>query len=208
MNDDSSLISGQKTTDDWRTFRKELAASQDASTWRRAFDEYFRSRLDLRYFNPIKLLQQHGTSRGEGFSILAIQCSVIEFLESTVQGLKYRFVRRQEVLGPHEYSSSRSIYVAFLTSRAPFSAEFNAALATQFYEDIRCGLLHEARTKNGWRVWAKSPDGRILEPKRHVIYRDDLQLALDSFVAAYGAQLCSDNELQKAFIRKFDDLCE
>lgn len=77
---------------------------------------------------------------------LPIQCSLIEFLESTVQGLKYRYERDPAKLEPHEYSSSSKIFASFLTTRNPFAAEFNSQLAVDFYSSVRCGLLHEART--------------------------------------------------------------
>jgi hypothetical protein len=208
MNTGQSYIAGWKTADDWRSFRAELVASKDASRWDKAFEEYFRARIDLRYFGPIKTLQEHGTFQGEGFSILAVQCSLVEFLESTVQGIKYRFRRSGETLGPYEYSSSRDVYVSFLCKRTPFAREFNEALANDFYADIRCGLLHEARTKNGWRVWAKSSAGSIINPVERIVYRDNLQLALESFVDWYRQAPRADHLVQEVFVRKFDDLCE
>jgi hypothetical protein len=65
------------------------------------------------------VLQEHGTFQGEGFAILAIQCALVEFLESTLQGIKYRHLRRGETLGPYEYSSSRDVFVSLLVTK-PF----------------------------------------------------------------------------------------
>jgi hypothetical protein len=176
--------------------------------WRRAFKGYFLKRLRLRYLNPIRILEEHGKSQGEGFSILAIQCSLIEFIESTAQGLTYHYVRRGEVLSPYEYSDSRDLFKQFLCSRDPFKGQFNPALADAFYVSIRCGLLHEARTKNGWRVWAEGPRGTIVDGVKLVVYRNNFQAALEEFVVWYGEALLSDADLQRAFIRKFDSLCE
>lgn len=162
----------------------------------------------MRYFNPIKLLQDHGTFQGEGFSILAIQCTLVEFLESTVQGIKYRHLRRGETHASHEYSSSRDVFVNFLVKRAPFSKEFDEPLALDFYAGVRCGLLHEARTKGGWRVWARGPNGAVIDRDRRLVYRDNFQDALEAFIASYATALVSDTALQEAFVRKFDDLCE
>src|SRR5438132_1715890 len=97
---DGTYIAGWKTADDWRALRAVLM-SGDASAWHRAVADYFHERLRLRYLNPIRLLQEYDSFQGEGFSILAIQCSIIEFLESTVQGLTYRHLRGGETLGPH-----------------------------------------------------------------------------------------------------------
>jgi len=124
MSDDHVYIAGSKTAAHWATFRETLVVLGDREPWHTAVVEYFRPRLELRYFSAIKLLQEHGTSQGEGFSILAIQCTLIEFLEATIQGISYRFLRRGETLGPNEYASSSDVFVSFLRNRRPFSTHF------------------------------------------------------------------------------------
>src|SRR5712692_10620294 len=109
MSPDEPYIAGWNKPADWIRFRDTLVVAGDAGAWRDALAKYFRPRLDLRYLNPIKLLQEHGTFQGEGFSILAIQCTLIEFLEATIQGISYRFLRRDETLGPYEYASSSDV---------------------------------------------------------------------------------------------------
>jgi len=86
----SVRIAGRKTTADWQQSRQALAPGADANLWQKAFNTYFVERLTSRYLKPIELLQTAHTFDGEGFSILAIHCSLIEFLESTLQGLSYR----------------------------------------------------------------------------------------------------------------------
>ena len=142
---------------------------------------------------------------GEGFSIVAIQCSLIEFLESTLQGKGYVHGR---VTNPqHEYSKSGAMFQAFLVNRPFFSREFNRVLANDFYESVRCGVLHEARTRNGWTISAKSKNGTIVEPNQKIVYRDDFQSALLDFVEWYKRELSAQRDLQEAFIRKFNSLC-
>jgi hypothetical protein len=203
-------IAGSLTTEDWKKFRETLTPGGDPAIWDKAFLDYFHGRLLSRYLDPIKVLQQNGTFQGEGFSIAAIQCSLIEFLESTVQGKSYRLpVKGAPPLGPFEYDGSREMFESFLLKRAPFSSEFNDATAHDFYAGVRCGLLHEARTKNGWVIWAKH-GGRIIEitGDQKVVYRDDFQKALLEFIAWFKTALTSDQVVQGAFIRKFDSLCE
>jgi hypothetical protein len=199
-------IAGSKTAADWKSFSAQLSTGH--ASWKAAFEDYFHQRLSLRYLEPIKVLQEHGTFRGEGFSIVAIQCSLIEFLESTVQGLSYRYPPRgAPAPGPHEYSSSSEIFVAFLTQRQPFAKYFNEGVARDFYEGVRCGLLHEARTKGGWAIHAKSSGESAIDATRKIVYRDNFQAALLSFVDWYKGALLTDEALQKAFIRKFNSLC-
>jgi len=208
MNANSTQIAGWKTAADWQVTRSTLVVGGDSGAWQKAFKDYFEERLRLRYLNPIGILKKHGTLQGEGFSILATQCSLIEFLESTVQGLTYRHLRRGETLGAFEYNDSGTLFKHFLCKRHPFASQFTEPLATDFYLSIRCGLLHEARTKNGWKVWAEGPPAKILDGAKRVVYRNNFQVALDEFIAWYDKALLSETELQDAFIRKFDSLCQ
>lgn len=57
-------------------------------------------------------------------------------------------------------------------------------------------------------MWAWGLDGTVIDRDRRIVYRDDFQKALQTFIASYGAALVADTELQEAFARKFDDLCE
>ena len=146
--------------------------------------------------------------RGEGFSIAAVQCSLIEYLESTIQGKSYRYRRDGDPpLGQYEYSNSGSIFESFLMNRPPFDGEFPQQLARDFYVSVRCGVLHEARTKNGWTILAKSKTGQIIDATLKIVYRDNFQSGLLRFVKWYKGELPSRRDLQEAFLRKFDSLC-
>jgi hypothetical protein len=202
-----NFIAGFWTCDDWRRLKLRLTVSGPGSAWDEAFREFLLQRLELRYLNPIRLLQDHGTFQGEGFSIMAIQCSLIEFLESTMTGVNYRHLASGGRLGPYEYSSSSRLFVNFLTLREPFSQCFDEPLARSFYSGVRCGLLHEATTKDGWRIWANDEMGRIIEPERKIVYRDHFQAALLQLIDNYGKAISSDQALQQAFIRRFDGVC-
>lgn len=179
-----------------------------AHGWQPAYADFLWERLKLRYFDPISVLQANCESRGEGFSIAAIQCSLIEFLESTTQGINYRYLPRGQKPGLHEYSASKEIFVSFLSKRAPFSAVFDVATAEDFYTNVRCAVLHEARTRNGWKIWAEDISGLVADLKRKIVFRNNFQAGLKQYLRAYELQLQIDSELQRAFIRKLDDLSQ
>jgi hypothetical protein len=207
---DDVFIAGRRTIKDWKAFQPTLILGGDTKPWEKAAKDYFEARLVSRYLTPIKTLQQSGSQRGEGFSIVAVQCSLIEFLESTVQGTSYRYVPPKGVppLGQYEYSNSGEIFVSFLVNRPPFKNDFTTQdVARDFYEGVRCGLLHEARTKNGWMILAKNSGSQTIDANQKIIYRDNFQTALLAFVEWYKGALPSDRALQEAFIRKFDSLC-
>lgn len=203
-----TVIAGKKTADDWKALLPELNAGNNHDAWTVAFDDFYLVRLRLRYLNPINLLKHHGTFQGEGFSIVAIQCSLVEFLETTIQGKSYRHRRRNDPpLGPYEYSSSEEVFISFLTKREPFLQDFNTASAKEFYKHVRCALLHEARTKDGWTIWARNTNGRLIDANDKVVFRDNMQTAFENFLQVYRNDLLNDSNLQAAFIRKFDSLC-
>ena len=206
---DETIIGGSKTCGNWREFRGSLIPGGHQAPWKAAFVDYFRPRLQLRYFDSIELLKRLGSNQGEGFSIAAIHCTLIEFLESTVQGINYRHVQRDADLGLNEYRKSGPVFVAFLTKREPFKQCFrNDALGWKFYTNVRCGLLHEARTKSGWRILANGPSDTIANTDDHILYRNNFHAAVLRFIEWYRVALVSDILLQKAFVRKLDDLCE
>jgi len=204
---DHTIIGGTKTCGDWRAFRAKLVPGGDRALWERAFEDYFQARVRLRYLEPISILQEHGTRRGEGFSIVAIHCTLVEFLESAVQGVTYRYVQRDADLGPYEYRKSGKAFEAFLCTREPFKNVFDPALAKDFYENVRCAVLHEARTKAGWRIWAGGPKSVIVDGNQRVLYRDNFHEALLVFIDLYRGRVVSDPAAQTAFLRKLDSLC-
>ena len=54
-----------------------------------------------------------------------------------------------------------------------------AKVATEFYRDIRCGILHQAETTNGWRI---RQDGCLFNQNEKIInayqFRKELKHAL------------------------------
>lgn len=204
-------IAGYKTVADWTAIRGKLDnGDADTDTWNTAFREFFKERLETRYFQAIRKLQDIKKDKGEGFAIVALHCSLIEFLASTAEGKTYKYQRNgRPSLGQFEYSNSGDIFITFLENHEPFKAMFsNQGTARDFYTSVRCGLLHEARTKNGWRIKVKQSATQAIDTDAKIVYRNKMQDAFDQFVAWYEKALSSDGTLQKAFIRKFDSLCE
>ncbi|WP_271893358.1 hypothetical protein [Candidatus Phyllobacterium onerii] len=201
-----TYIAGRLSGEDWKRLKEKLAIGGEQEAWASAYEDYFLQRLKLRYLDPIKVLDHQGAWEGEGFSIVSIQCALIEFLSATRRGEKYRFLKRGETLGPHEYSSSSALFQDFLSSVPPFSSTFDDASAKEFYQSIRCALLHEARTRNGWRLWVSGT--RPIDLIQKIVYRKALQAAISLYLEDYGTAILSDPALQAAFIRKFDDLAD
>jgi len=199
----------RKTCGDWRVFRLQLTAGAQKAVWNAAFKDYFHARLRLRYLEPIELLQRMDARQGEGFRVMAIHCSLIEFLETIFQGKTYRYRRQSDPpLGPSEYSDSGKIFLSFLCNRKPFANVFDEPLAREFYTDVRCALLHEARTRNSWKINTIAPSGAILNKQERIIFHKNFQSAILETVEWYRKSLSNDKLLQEAFVRKFDSLCD
>ena len=221
-------IADQYTVADWEAMKTILVRKKDkeistvlnlefigqADDWEKAFNIFFKRRIETRYFEPIRLLQKHGENKGEGFAIVALQCSLIEFLASTRTGKSYKQgATDDERNNEFKYSSSSKVFKIFLKETSPFKKHFEP-WAECFYTNVRCALLHSAHTKGNWIIRAEPEpkNGKIIrwtnENGKIVLYRNNLQNAFEQYINNYGKKLKNCKCLQAAFIRKFDALCE
>ncbi|BEV07499.1 hypothetical protein [Methylophilus sp. DW102] len=203
-------IAGNYTISDWKKLSNELSKNlENVDLWEKAFD-FFKKRLETRYLNPIRYIEENGNSVGEGFAVVTIICSTIEALESFYQGKSYRKGSTEHPLDQNtEYFKSQPIFESFLQNREPFKSYFSdKGLATNFYENVRCGILHEAATRGGWKI--KTCSSKLIE--RHdnywILNRKLLVQAIEDYLKSYKTELFSSQDLKKAFIRKFDAICE
>lgn len=204
----STKITGKKTIQDWIDLRSKIDSSQDdKGLWEEAFDEFLYNRIETRYLNPIKAIGELKDYLGEGFSIATIQCSLIEFLETTITGETYQ-LRSPD---PHkfEYKNSKAKFIHFLESRPPFDGVFDHNSAKGFYENVRCGLVHEAQTKGKWLVRVDNVTD-LIETKANgtIVYdTDKFQTLLEVFLKKYKENLMNDPNLQAALRRKMNVIC-
>lgn len=195
------LLAPGKTNRDWSNFSKRLSPGRDPDLWAETFDAFLLGRLKSRYLTPIGMIRDNGTWEGEGFTIASIQCALIEFLAATRAGKNYRHKNPQ---GPYEYNGSRDLFVDFLFRTEPFDKLFSKIDAESFYSNVRCALLHEARTKDGWIIW--SSGAVAVDCKKKIVYRDSFQTLIEQYIDDYGRALATSIPLQEAFLRKFHDL--
>jgi hypothetical protein len=221
----SEKIAGNRTDKDWLEIRGKLIAPGSDSVWLVAFEDFFYQRLVTRYLEPIRLLHKHGGNNGVGFSIVSIQCTLIEFLQTTRDGTNFEQGSGKIYSASNDGSieigkkydgSSKEIFTRFLKDQAPFKEIFGQNdLADLFFKNVRCGLLHEARTCGKWRITAAPHRLKIVdtdgEGATKWLQRDRLQEALEAYIFRYKVDLLAnefnDSEgLKAAFIAKFDAL--
>jgi len=99
-------ITKSKTSKYWLFLRKRLLADmENEKIWEEAY-LLFKERIDSRYLDYIKLIEDNGNKIGEGFAIMSIYCSLIEFLETTIQGLNFQYKKKD--LLEFEYGNGHS----------------------------------------------------------------------------------------------------
>jgi len=119
-------LSPKYTTDDWAA-----AFAGAIPNWDDAID-IVEDRIKGRFFQWIDPIVQ---KRFAGFVIIAMDCLLLETLHGFLTGASTR--------------DTRNVYMTMLMA-APFG--FDKALAIAFYENVRCGVLHDTETRKGWLI--------------------------------------------------------
>ena len=231
----STQIAPGFTVTDWNALRQMLIKDFDKDglpeSWIRA-QQVFEARISNRFFSPLEKIIATDQKRGEGFAVMSLLCLLLEHLASWRYGLIFTLKKNDdEQLYPYEYNNSRGIFKKFLTQEKPFKTFFDSKTkADNFYQNVRCGLLHEARTKQAWviRYDSNRPEMMWNDVQRHsvVINRHAFYAGLISWVketflpslemVLSGAGSGEKNEANKKnamiaranFIRKMDDICD
>ena len=212
--------------DRWKEIRVGLDEKYNSSDeWKEAVDIFSR-RIRRYYLNPINKLKDGIT--GEGFVIVTAQCALIETFAAFKEGKVYdRNKKESEIY----YNNSRNLFVKFLTTESIFEGVFFNNNQTncphnaeQFYSKVRCGLMHEARTKDEWIIHQDEENYSKKRPKykktgkfikennqhKKIIFRNQLQYALEEYFEQYKSKLKKSdekyNKLRRLFARKLDDL--
>ena len=144
-------------------------------------------RFDERYFNPVM-----NSSSKHGFTMMAVGCLVIETLESFYHGW-------------HDSSGKNPFDKFFERQHAEGkSLGVFAGDAIKFHQNIRNGILHQAETKDGWKI---RRSGDLLDLNGKTINAARFIRELRKMVAEYAGQLHTDPILWKNFKKKMKRVC-
>lgn len=201
-----------------------------SSDWESAIT-LFKTRLARKYFRPLQTIINERKFEGEGFTIVTIQCSIIESLASFRTGEIYNLDKKASSPN-YEYNGSKKMFISFLLSAPIFENNFweydsNGQKqphkdfdASDFYKNVRCGLMHEARTKGGWFINTNNKDPKTTkiflekskDGKKIKILRTILHYRLIDHLNLYLKELSVDDidgeKLRRLFARKLDHLFE
>jgi hypothetical protein len=164
----------------------------------------FQDRIEGRFLKPIHLIE-NDKEIGEfsGFSILALDCLIIETLNQFYLGL-------DETVGDH-----RVAFWNFFRNSKYFKMHFTRKIAYIFYTQYRCGILHQAQTKGKSLIRV---DEEIMvktietdKQKDLIINRILFHKAIENEITDYIRKLKSGGEensiLRTNFIKKMNFIC-
>jgi hypothetical protein len=222
-------IAGNLTIQNWKELSKNLSPDKDEN-WSLAF-HFFEERIRTRYQNPINAILKMEDNLGEGFAVVNLQCSLIETIESFINGWIYHNDKKSDIstgwylrktekinrvknpLNQKENLKNEDIFISFFKNRETIKILNIDGL--DFYKSVRCGLLHETQTKNGWKIWADGVDKSI---DNKVIYRNNFQRDIEKVIVNYKNAITkgiefkiegiSTKELRDNFKSKFNHICD
>jgi len=163
--------------------------------------DFLRSRHQNRFFEPIKCLRNApGGHVGYGFSIMSLCCLLIETIQcyregvpTTNKGEWKRLLATQDPGSvPQEYvlqgqDPPMNGEAAFKGFFDHYAHDFPGINGTDFYRNIRNGLLHQAQTKRGWKINTRY--SVVWHAESSSINRDLFADALKSCFDAYLTEL-------------------
>jgi len=164
----------------------------------------FKDRLAGRFLEPIKLIEQDAAiGPFAGFSILALDCLLIETLNQFYQGLDET---------PEDHKKQ---FWLFFKGSEYFKKHFTRKSAEIFYSHVRCGLLHQAQTKKQTFIRADQPamiqlsNGNL--SNGIIVDRVEFHQALEQEIASYVTKLKQGSEansdLRANFLKKMQIIC-
>lgn len=172
---------------------------KEAREWIASKDESSKSNLirliDHRFTNRY-LKHLDPTINDSGFFKMAICCLMIETMESFKQGEK------------NTKGKSKQMFIDFFETEEAFFPEFKD-VSIDFYNNIRCGILHQAETTNAWRILRA---GSLLNKSERTINANKFVKALKSSLENYINNLKENNindteGIWPKAILKINDIC-
>lgn len=176
-------IAGELTIKDWEDLEEKLVPNNN-ELWGLAFI-FFEERIRTRYLNPINAVFDLKLNNGEGFAVLNLQCSLIETIESFINGWIYEHPNIIKISGGY-LQGNYEIFISFFHNHIGFKEMENEG--SEFYRNVRCACLHETQTKNKWLVRSDNQQTKIFfknENGEKIIFRENFQKALENSISDY-----------------------
>ena len=170
-----------------------LTINSDDETFEKAI-KMFEDRIKGRFLEQINLLKNDCYKNG--FSIMALECLLVETFAQFYMGL-------EDTIGV-----SQEKYVDFLMNR--LTCFRTKTIANKFYSYIRCGILHQAQTKPRSGLTIKNQKTISYQNGFLLVSVDGFVSEMDNYFISYCESLkdCNQKELRENFIKKMDFICK
>ena len=180
--------------EDWHQLKLDNPDNPDWKTATNILD----CRIKEHYLEPVNFLIQSEEKippieRKFGFTILAIDCFLVETLGAFKKGLEKTDFK------------STATFSEFLAESIEFNEYLNLKLAERFFYDFRCGILHQAEVAGNSKVWSIGP--LIQNLRTHLIVnRNEFHHRLSKAFNRYIEELTNplNIELRANFRKKMD----
>lgn len=163
---------------------------------------YLERRLNERYIEPVEILidsekEKTAVDKKFGFTILAINCLLAETIQSFYEGIT------------ESKGKSRKIFVRFLMERDGFKNHFSTSGdAMKFYENFRCGILHQGQTFGDTKIWTI---GQLIQKQGEyiIVNREEFHEKIKQELNIYLTELRKrqNHVLLNNFKKKMDFIC-
>lgn len=203
---------GYWTVSDWQQLNLDSA---DCDDWKTAI-QIFEDRINFRFLEAIETLKQSDDQyyqtdrqRRYGFAATALMALLIETLAQFYDGVK-----------ESPSGDNKNFYVEFLTSKSLILKDYfnqdDRKVAEIFYKTIRCGILHQAETRENSLIryrkeddWELSNPFERIEKESLIVYWAALFRLLKQEIEEYKEKLKSgDQILQENFKTKMNIICQ
>ena len=152
--------------------------------------------IELIYHRFYNRYVKHLDNIDSGFLKMAVSCLMIETMESFRQGKK-------DTKGK---GVGQRMFLDFFTIEEKLFPGFKE-IASDFYTSIRCGILHQAETTNGWRILRKDA---ILDKANKTINSSKFVKSLEKALENYIESLKNNDfksTIWKHALFKIEDVC-
>jgi hypothetical protein len=168
---------------------------ESSEEWKKVLDA-FRRRISERFLKPIEelLKQDKNPTMRSGFAILALDCLLID----TIQSFREGRIKTGE-------SSTAKSFKTFLKA-ASFS-DFKSKDRGEFFADVRNGLFHNGETRGNWKIRRDTDQLLLKTDNSRVINRS----IFHKRIIVEFDQLCRDLEVpgsdqRRLFLNRMDGL--
>jgi hypothetical protein len=174
----------------------ELLLRRDDAEAKKRLVHVIYHRLNNRYVRPLGEIPDKKRS---GFLTMAAACLMIEALQSFREGYEYS-----------KWGAGKKCFAKFFSENDAFGAL--CPYSSNFYSNIRCGILHQAETYGNWLIWMqKDRPLFFLHEGNKIINADVFLNELAKSIERYRGELEAADWNDKLWVRakrKLTKICE